>query len=459
LFSGSFYIFFAYLVLVMAFPVRSRPDICAAFLVMAPMLPYLHTETEIGGIYLFPFSTLNMIGLGALIGFLFAKRIKTQAKPYLDVLAFLLVALISYIDVRDMTLTGAIRYIIDQCFIMGVPYLLFSRGIATEEQRAKAFLTLLLAAVMASLVAIFQTTRHWILYQTLHAALDVPIALQSWTLMMRGGLLRTGGPMLSYGVFGIFVAIALVTLMHYRYRFRPLGFWVLNAVLFGGLMATQSRGAWLATFAGYTLLFAYRGYVVRVAAVASLGGLAAIIVPLLVPANSRLGETIGLGGASQGTNDYRVRLLERGIEEIAAHPLSGQTPTNLENSMIDMMQGQHIVDFVNTHLYMGMTTGVIGLLLWITIWSAPVLHCWTTKRGGRAARSGPPDPCELPVLMILVPMVALTFTSFIDRNPLWPSIALGMVGPCLALRAQRRQSRATGSARSIYGRAASPAAA
>ena len=88
---------------------------------------------------------------------------------------------------------------------------------------------------------------------------------------------------------------------------------------------------------------------------------------------------------------------------------------------------------VNSHLYVAMTAGLVGLGFWILIWLYPVFSCWLSKRGKWGIR-GIYDPCELPVMMILVPMITLTFTSFIDRNPIWPSIGLGLVGPCLAIR-------------------------
>ena len=436
LLCGNAYIFYLYLVAAVALTSRTRAELCATYLMMLPMTPALAQETGTGSIYLLPVSTILAMNLGALLGFFFTSPKRLPGRPSLDIAAVTLVALFVFIDSRNASITSFLRISIIFFVQLGVPYLVMSRGVSFRKDVDRILLRFAYAGTLCAVVAAFGTTRGWVLYQSFNQALHVPEAIGSATLYMRSGHLRTGGTMVDYTAAGIFLASVLVALPGLWAQFRRGWSTMVCVALLGGLLATQSRGAWIATGVGMATIMIYRGYLAAgVVLLAAAAAVQAAWAKLLAP-NSKLAETFGTGGAGAQTAEYRRHLLASGLRQIASHPLFGQPPRQLAANMSDLTQGQHIVDFVNTHLYVAMTAGVPWFVLWLTIWIAPMVLAWRNRPVGRKRNTI--DLAEIPMAIILTTMVALAFTSTIDRNLYWPAIALGLIGPCVALRRGNR---------------------
>ena len=435
---GNALIFYLYLMSAVAFTSRSRSELCATYLMMLPLTPALGQEIGAGGAYLLPLSTIFAMNFGALLGFSFLQRERVAWRGILDFGAVMFVVLFVYIDGRDLGLTSFLRSSIVFVVQLGAPYIVMSRGVARREDVNRVLLRLAYAGTLCAIVALFQTTRHWVLYQSFNDALNIREALGSSTLYVRGGHLRTGGTLVDYSAAGVFLACVLVVIPGLWQQFRRAWGCVVIVALLGGLFATQSRGAWVAAGGGIAIICIYRGYITRgigLLAVASIGQLA---LPEILAPTSNLAETMGAGGGSIGSTEYRKNLLDSGLRQIMAHPLLGQPPRQLASSMPEMIQGQHFVDFVNTHLYVAMAAGVPWFVVWFLIWMTPILLVWRNRPRGQARQSV--DLAEMPMAMIMTAMLALTFTSTIDRNLCWPAIALGLISPCIVLRNATRGS-------------------
>ncbi|MFT3976822.1 MAG: O-antigen ligase family protein [Sphingomonas bacterium] len=428
----NIYIYYAYLMVAVAFNWRSRAELCSIYLLMLPMTPMMSLGGQIGGLYLIQLSTVAVMNIGALIGLFIARRQRAYTRPAFDAAIFLLFAMHVYIDSRGegaASVTNFARLLIVQGIAICIPYVVVSRALGERRDIDLSLLRLTLAGFLAALIAVFETARNWILYQSFYGALKVQMLAGSATLNMRGGRLRTGGPLLDNTGAGIFFAVVLMILPFLRSRFRPAAFWGVAAIMAAGLFATQSRGAWIAAIVGFGAILVYRGQSSRAALFAGLGGGAAAIVLLTLDKGSRLAETLGVSGRSVGTGEYRSRLLSRGLEQIAAHPLLGQSPQQLVANMSDMVQGQHIVDFVNTHLYIAMAAGLPWFAVWLGIWASASVAAWRLRK---AAQPGE-NAAEVPFAIIVTAMAALVATSPIDRNMTWAIIALALAQPCFAL--------------------------
>lgn len=429
LLCGNALIFYAYLLVAVAFNARSRATLAATYLLMLPMIPALGQQTAAGDVYLLPISAIGAMNLGALIGVAVTPKQRAFVRPGYDIAVLLLIAMFVFIDARGVGAIALARFFFLSVVGFGGPYLLVSRGIASRADLDRALLSLVLAGFLAAVIAVFQTGRHWVLYQTFYQALHVAIPLQSFTSFVRGGLLRTGGPLLDFSVAGVFFAAVLMALPYLKPKFHALRFWGVVAAILGGLFVTQSRGAWVGAALGFAVMLSYRGRLWQTVALVAVAGLLRFVLFLSLSDHSRLAETFGKSGDSAFTADYRKNLLSSGLDQVRAHPLTGQPPKQLVANLPDLVQGQHIVDFVNTHLYMAMTTGVPGFLLWLAIWLMPVMHCWQRRKAAPAGA----NPAEVPVGIIAATMVALTATSAGDRNLSWPTIALALAGACAAL--------------------------
>lgn len=436
LFGYDVLVFYAYLTCAIAFTSRTRAQLAATYVTMLPMMPFLGQQSATESVYLFPLSAVFAMNVGALIGFLITPGKRHFARPGFDLAVVLLIVLFVFVIGRDVSFTSILRSIIIYSLQYGVPYLVISRSVSRREDLDLILLRLALGATLCAVVGVFQMMRHWLLYQTFYESLHVDMALGSATLAIRGGLMRSGGTLMDYTPGGVFLASALMIMPYLRHRFDALRFWPLIGVILLGLFATQLRGGWIAAAVGFAYLLAYRGKWDKAVLLAVGGLVAQSVLFLLVAGSGRVAEIVGAGGASRVTADYRKDLLLRGMKQVVQHPLFGQTPKQLAVSLSDLEQGQHIVDYVNTHLYVAMVAGLSGLAIWLGTWIAVVLPTWRHRTVGKKVA----NPAEVPGAIVVASMVALATTSPIDRNTAWSVIAMALSGACYAFARSSRLS-------------------
>jgi O-antigen ligase len=87
-----------------------------------------------------------------------------------------------------------------------------------------------------------------------------------------------------------------------------------------------------------------------------------------------IGSMLGLNSSGVLNRDYRQDLFSRGMEEAYKHPLIGQSVPDVMASLIDLKQGEGIIDFVNTYLFILLTTGFIGLVAFVTAIFTSIIH-------------------------------------------------------------------------------------
>jgi O-antigen ligase len=90
-----------------------------------------------------------------------------------------------------------------------------------------------------------------------------------------------------------------------------------------------------------------------------------------------------VGSADKGSETYRSRLFENSIIVIERYPLFGSDTFVREPEMQTMIQGQGIVDVVNTYLQISLHYGLIGLLLFAMFFGVLAIKLaamfWTSK--------------------------------------------------------------------------------
>jgi len=433
--GGNIYLFYAYLFCAVAFTSRSRIELLGTYLLMLPMMPSLQLDVEAGGVFLLTVTSFLFLNAGAVVGMVLTRGRVRRTDPVLDLAAFALFAMFVYINARGVSSTTVARVVAQQALTILPPYLLASRAVRDADDARRALAMLTAAATMGCAVALFGLLRHWPLYENMYAALGLELPSSSSYVAVRGGRMRMGGPLNDYTAFGLFLAFLLAMLPGVRGLFRHAGFPAVAGLLLLGLFATQSRGAWVALMIGWPVSLWLRGKGAAAGAGLAAAGLGFAALPLLAP-GSRLAETLGTSGASADTGTYRQRLLSRGLDMVAEHPLAGQPPTSLVARLQDLVQGQQIVDFVNTHLWVAMAAGVPAFAIWAAIWLSTVGRLGARRRRGEGwvRRSG---ILSAPAAGIAVVTVALAFTSLIDRNLVWPMLLLGMATPALTARRAR----------------------
>jgi len=202
-----------------------------------------------------------------------------------------------------------------------------------------------------------------------------------------------------------------------------------SALMIGGIFAPLSRGPWMgglamvATFA----LTGPRG-ISRLLLLAT-GSLGAITVLTLLPGGEKVLNLLPFVGTVEADNiDYRGRLLEQSLMVAQRHPWLGSDTFLQAPEMESLIQGQGIIDIVNTYLQILLSSGLIGLSLFVGVFLSVAWPIYRTlakwhNRECDEARMG-----RATLAALIGTMVTIFTTSSITVIPTvyWTLLGLGV---------------------------------
>ncbi|MBI1393695.1 MAG: hypothetical protein GC152_13225 [Alphaproteobacteria bacterium] len=318
----------------------------------------------------------------------FERRDRMVGAPFraadLMLLGFFL--LTSALAFRETTFTNGLRVIIQSTAILAPIYIAFSRIAKSTDELLAA--TCAVASVMIALgaVAIFEYALQWHFYSIPRGRWGIGT---EFDFGIRAGSLRsfatTGTPI----AFGVMLAAALPLTLGLRKLVRRKSIMNLGvAALAIGLLATLSRTSWIAGVIGVAAYYAVGpkafGRLVQFGFVGALGGL----VLLATPYGDSLWEILPwIGGGSTDTFDYRTRLFEISTGVIAQNPWFGIADPASHPDMQVLVQGQGIVDLVNSYLAIALNYGLVGLGLFAV---GNIMVVNSAMRAAKAVRSTNP---------------------------------------------------------------------
>jgi len=277
---------------------------------------------------------------------------------------------------RDTSLTDGLRTIWMLLITVLLPYLVFSRWPKSPDEVRVMVVALVVPVAALALSNIPEVILSWHVYA---------MPAERWHGYLLAGYLERGGLQRAYAstlgpiVWG-YVLMVTMTFSYTLFNRGPANLLVGAGILClaGGLLLSFSRGPWMgATIA--TALYVLTGpkglsRSVMVGA-ASVMGLAFLGI---TPLGSKIFGFLPFFGDEIGESeniDYRARLFENGMRVIRENPLLGST-NYLENPlMVELFQGQGIIDLVNTYIQVGLGYGFVGVFLFVMIlvsalWSA-----------------------------------------------------------------------------------------
>jgi O-antigen ligase len=246
-------------------------------------------------------------------------------------------------------------------------YFAVSRTCQSQRKLVDAAACFCLACGVMAAIAMFENMRNWLLY------IDIPIR---WTNDPRAGFYLTrGGSVRAQVSAGHAIALGYLLTVAF-------GFWLylkshvqsgiqragVTLLLWGGLYATFSRGAWLGAASVYFAFIALGPRAVSRLVKGTTLALAIAGLVALSPIGNRILEMLPVMGkaadsSANSTIIYRQRLAERGWELVLEHPFFGdQFPWP---EMEELRQGEGIIDIVNTYLGVALNYGLIGLFCFL----------------------------------------------------------------------------------------------
>jgi O-antigen ligase len=379
---GQVFIAFAAIGTVVAYFTRRRAVGAGVALFVVLTMPAVLKTVMAGSLQLINITSETGVILGLLVGsFMWTGR-PGRHDMSRDLPAYMIIAVLTFISVRDTTITNILRVLVENLIAFILPYLLIRNGLRDATAIRNAFLFVTAAGLCLSAVAIFESVRVWPIYQA-YAQQFGTMSLAN--VKMRGGMLRAGGPLMNPPLSGAILALCFVATFAARDLFRTaMGHRIVLAVLVAGLFAMQTRAAWLgAVFGTVGVVVSRRGIrgVIGYAPVLLIAAGGAYAAALVSP---RIAGLIGFSADAQGSSQYRDQLGDLGWAIVRQHPAIGQSATVVQVQMASLRQGEGIVDFVNGYLGIALLSGLIGLGLFV---GALLLQGYRAYAGKRVARA------------------------------------------------------------------------
>lgn len=419
-----------------------RERIAPVWLFSLLLLPGLDMPVSLGALKLFDFGVQDALAVGAAA----AIRLRSPGGPRRAASDGWVLALLLLLGIclsRETSATNFLRTTVNLVLDLGLPYYILSRGIADVAGQRTALRWLACGGIALSMILLFETWRSWPIYNELYGLYNVPMIL---LVKARGGLLRAGGPFVEPTSIALVLAMCFAALSQLREDFRSrLKHVGLLVIAFLGVSAPQSRGAWIGLALAVVAMAAYRGR--WRALLANAGGIGLVLGFVFVTAKLSPGfaEMLGLsdGGASD-TTTYRRELFEKGRQVFWLSPLVGHSMPSLNMLMAELRQGEGIIDFVNTYLWIALIGGVAGLAIFIGNFADPLVSLWRRRSALRhdaeqLGQGQAPAAFVFGCLVMLCEM--LFFTSFGGRPAFLTFGLFGLGASILAARPQQRVYR------------------
>ncbi|CAI8726182.1 O-Antigen ligase [compost metagenome] len=370
-FSHSFWVYAAVTAVILTLTRQRERNPLALFFFLLFLIPPATAQIPGFGVvnYLFDLNHVRLLILCVLLPAFLALRRRSDTLPFgrtlADKLLLAYLLLTAALFLRQTTPTDTLRQSLYLFVDVFLPYYVASRALKNVSEFKDAMLGFLLAAMVMSLIGLFEFTRRWLLYNALTDAMGMQWEISSY--LSRGGSLRasvTTGQAIALG-YVIAVAIGFYLFLQEGVRSkmqRRLG----ALLLAGGLFAPLSRGPWIGAAVMIIMFIGTGRYAVK--RLMLLGIAAVLALPLLaiLPGGQKVLDLLPFIGSVETENiTYRHRLIENSMIVIQRNLWLGSFDYRSTPEMQALTQGQGIIDIVNTYVAIALQMGVIGLTLFV----------------------------------------------------------------------------------------------
>ena len=408
-------------------------------------LPAFHINLTLGGAYLFPWSLQSSLGIGCFIALLIAPGKLAKTSVETDLAMVILISVLVVIDARAGAAVGYLRQLAMYVFVYGLPVFVITRSARDAAERRMLLTALAGAGVILSVIVLYEARATWPLYASLaqHYQFDGHGIVVKW----RGGMMRAYGPLSEATSMGFVLVICFAAAFSARRSFKTdTAYVAVVALVAAATLAPQSRGGLIGLAVAFIISSFYRR---GVSSLGQIVGAGTLLIGAYV-GSIILGSQLKTSLTEANTGDYRSQLLTRGMEEFWKNPVFGDSPPNVIGRMQDMVQGEGIVDFVNTYLYFALFAGGIGLVLFCVSFIIPMARL-AGIRSRLPPLSDERDVAGFCFALLCSAAVMLAFTSFLERPSMYLLVAASMA---MMIEIPRRVVRKSDTARPVSAGAA-----
>lgn len=357
---------------------RDQNKIGLVLFVLLAVPPFSSEIPGFGGVrYLFDMNYVRLISLVVLLPALVREAARHSGRYFFtetaDRLFYLFIILNVILMVRADITTAAVR----SAFLLFIDAVLFyaiaSRSAQDNSVFRSVFSGYVTGAAVLAFVGVFEFSRDWLLYSSLDEALGAERG--SGNYLRRGESLRAMGTAGHAIPYGYAMAVGLMLLLGLRRHFpRQIVWWAGIGILVMGLVSAYSRGPWVGALAGFVVFCLTGPHKWKNFAHLALFSMVLFAVLIATP----LGEALLYRAATvdTGTFDYRERVFWNAIEIISANPFFGSDNFMFTAAMQELIQGQGIIDIVNTYVAVPLRSGLVGLLLFAGFFLSALAGAW-----------------------------------------------------------------------------------
>lgn len=328
---------------------------------------------------LFAVDHLRILALAVLLPAYLSLRVRPDVEPFgrnaADKFIFCYMALLFALQIPETTLTNLIRIIVTLSTDIFLPYYVASRALRNLRDYRDALMSLVIAVLIMAPIAVFETLRGWLLYSQIEMVLGLPGWGMGGYLARDGGILRAiamaGHPI----VLGYHMATILgLSFFLYGAIANKRKWLAMFLVLAAGLIAAMSRGPWVGTAAMLVVMLATSPKAASKFMQVAMWSLLLVPILLSTEQGQKIIDYLPFIGTVETRNvEGRQRLFEVALRVIVNYPFFGALDFLSHPEMEALRGDDGIVDLVNSYVTIALSTGLIGLSLFIGPFVAAIL--------------------------------------------------------------------------------------
>lgn len=367
--SHNFWIYILASGFFIAFIAKSEPNKIALFLVLLFAAPSIGSGiTGLGAVnYFFEINHLRLLSIiilfPAYLSLLTNPNSLKFGKNWPDKFILVYLILIILLEIRGTTITDSLRQALYAFTDIFLPYYVASRALNKFEHLKEALSGFILASFLVAAIGGFEFAKGWLLYSTLSNIWGLDSGTGYY--LMRDNNLRALASQGQPIVLGYVLVVAIgfyffIGSLIQNKNIRRLGL----ALLTVGLVATLSRGPWVGAAVLFVIFIITGPHAIKRLSILSITALAILFLISIMPKGEKIINLLPfIGNIERGNIDYREKLLDNSIIIIKRNPLLGSVNYLETPEMQEMIQGEGIIDIVNTYLQISLNYGVVGLSL------------------------------------------------------------------------------------------------
>ena len=431
--SSNFWLFIALASFLILIITKQEKNRMALFFILVFALPSFEKSIPGFGLVnnLFSLSYIRFISLVILVpAALITSKINrfTFFSIWTDKFIIVYIVLITTLELRGTTTTDALRSLLYTVLEVFLPYYVASRSIINLRQMNNVLYAFVISAIVVSFISGFESVKHWLLYNNLPSALDANFDLGGY--LGRSGGIRAIASLGHPIVLGCFISVSIGFYLYLNTSIENKNLKrIAAAILVIGLLAPMSRGPWISALLLIILFILQGPMAFKNLSKLLIGGLIVISLLATTPMGQKIINLLPIVGKVEKNNiDYREQLLTNSLIVIARNPIFGSVDYLKEPEMLELIQGQGIIDVVNTYIGITLSVGYAGLVLFISIFASVILAIRRSMKLITDKRNQLHLLGRSLVAVLLSSMFMISTTSSIASLPIiyWSILGLGI---------------------------------